>query len=142
MTYATQANLTERFGEATLVALTDRAAVATGLVDATVIARALTDTDAIIDGYLGTRYILPLSAVPSLVVDLALQIAIYKLHINEPDPKISKDYDGALKLLEKIGTGAVSIQAAGIVPASSNAQGVRTTDRERPFTEATMKGFI
>ena len=142
MTYATLANLTDRFGEAMLVALTDRGAVASGLVDAAVIARALTDTDAMIDGYLATRYVLPLSEVPPLLVDLALQISIYKLHINEPDAKISKDYDTALKMLRDIGTGAVRIQAAGIEPASSNAQGVQIVDRERPFTAANMTGFI
>lgn len=142
MTYATQATLTDRFGEAMLVNLTDRAAVATGVIDAAVIDRALADTDAMIDGFLGTRYTLPLALVPPMVTDLALQIAIYKLHVNEPDPKISKDYDVALKMLDKISTGAVAIPAEGIAPQSSNAQGVRTTDRERPFTEATMKGFI
>lgn len=142
MTYATQANLTERFGEAMLIALTDRAVVATGLVDATVIARALTDTDSLIDGYLATRYILPLFEVPPLVLDLALQIAIYKLHINAPDEKISEDYKTALKMLEKIGNGAMRIQAAGIEPATSGAQGVQIVDRERPFTAANMKGFI
>lgn len=142
MTYATQANLTERFGEAMLVALTDRAAVATGAIDAAVIARALTDTDALIDGYLGTRYVLPLSEMPPLVLDLALQIAIYKLHINAPDEKISEDYKTALKMLEKIGNGAMRIQAAGVEPTSSNAQGVQIVDRERPFTAANMKGFI
>lgn len=142
MTYATQANLTERFGEAMLVLLTDRAAVATGLVDATVVARALTDTDSLIDGYLAARYVLPLSNVPPLVLDLALQIAIYKLHITSPDDKISKDYDTALKMLEKIGNGAVRIQAEGVEPASSGAQGVQIVDRERPFTAANMKGFI
>lgn len=142
MTYASQANLTDRFGEAMLVALTDRGAVASGLVDAAVIARALTDTDAMIDGFLATRYVLPLSEVPPLLVDLALQISIYKLHINDPDAKIGKDYDNALKMLRDIGAGAVRIQAAGIEPASSNAQGVQIVDRERPFTAANMKGFI
>jgi phage gp36-like protein len=142
VTYATQAKLTERFGEAMLVALTDRGAVATGLVDASVIARALTDTDAMIDGYLATRYILPLSEVPPNVTDLALQIAIYKLHINTPDDKISKDYDTALKMLRDFGTGTIRIQAAGIEPASNNAQGVQVTDRERPFTADNMKGYI
>ncbi|WP_054006439.1 gp436 family protein [Cypionkella psychrotolerans] len=142
MTYATQANLTERFGEAMLVNLTDRAAVATGQIDPSVIARALTDADALIDGKLGTRYILPLATVPPLVIDIAMKLAIYSLHITEPDKKITKDYDDALKLLAEIGSGAVRIPAAGIEPASSGASGVMTTDRARPFTEETMKGFI
>jgi len=142
MSYATQAELTDRYGTAMLVNLTDRAAVATGVIDVAVLARALADTDAMIDGYLATRYTLPLEAVPGLVADLAMQIAIWKLHVTEPDPKIAKDYDTALKLLRDIGTGAVRISAAGLEPAGSSANGVQVTDRERPFTEAAMKGFI
>lgn len=142
MTYATQTQLIERFGAAMLVNLTDRAAVATGVIDTDVIDRALADTDAMIDGYLAPRYILPLAAVPSLVTDLALQIAIYKLHVTEADPKITKDYDAALKLLRDIGTGAVRIPAAGVEPAGASANGVVFTDRERPFTASDMTGFI
>lgn len=142
MTYATQTQLTQRFGAAMLVNLTDRAEVATGLIDAAVIDRALADTDALIDGYLAPRYILPLSEVPPLLIDLALQIAIYKLHVHEPDAKIAKDYDHALKMLRDIGTGAVRISAAGIEPAGANGNGVVVTDRARPFNAADMTGFI
>lgn len=142
MTYTTQAQLTERYGAAMLVNLTDRAAVATGTIDGVVIDRALADTDAMIDGYLAARYILPLESVPGLVADLAMQIAIYKLHVNEPDPKIAKDYDLALKMLRDISSGTVRLGVAGVEPASSGASGVVVTDRERPFTEASMKGFI
>lgn len=142
MTYATQANLADRFGEAMLVALTDRGAVATGTIDAAVIDRALADTDAMIDASVSRLYQMPLTTVPPRLVDLALQIAIYKLHVNMPDEKITRDYDAAVKTLDKIADGSERIPAAGIEPASSGAQGVRTTDRERPFTEASMKGFI
>ena len=100
VTYATQANgRALRRSEADQ--LTDRAAVATGAIDAAVIARALSDTDAVIDGYLGTRYTLPLSEMPPLVMDLALQIAIYKLHINEPDAKTRTDYEQAAEDAER-----------------------------------------
>src|SRR5690606_6605607 len=45
-----------------LVALTDRAEVATGEIDQDVVDRALADTDAMIDGYIAARYALPLAA--------------------------------------------------------------------------------
>lgn len=142
MTYATQTQLTQRFGAAMLVNLTDRAEVATGAIDTAVIDRALADTDAMIDGYLAPRYILPLAAIPPLLADVAMQIAIYKLHVTEPDPKISKDYDNALRMLRDIGTGAVRISAAGVEPAGASANGVVVTDRPRPFNAADMTGFI
>ncbi|WP_054007883.1 gp436 family protein [Cypionkella psychrotolerans] len=142
MTYATQQQMTDRYGAAQLVMLTDRAAVASGSIDAAVVARALSDSDAVIDGYLGGRYTLPLVSVPPLISDLAQSIAYWKLHISEPDPKTRTDYESALKMLKDIATGTIRILAAGVEPASSGTSGVQVTDRERPFTEETMKGFI
>ena len=142
MPYTTLDQLTDRFGERMLVDLTDRADVATGEVDADVVDRALADTDAVIDGYLAGRYVLPLATVPALIADLALTIAIYKLHRFEPDPKIQKDYELALRSLDGIAKGSIRIPAAGVEPAGTDGGGARMTDRERPFTEANMKGFI
>lgn len=142
MTYATSDILADRYGTAMLVALTDRGTVATGAVDADVVARALADADAVIDGYLAGRYGLPLAAVPALVVDIAAALAIWKLHLNQPDPKIEADYRDALRMLRDIADGRLRIPAAGIEPAVTGGQGARITDRERPLTEANLKGFI
>lgn len=142
MTYATQQQLTDRYGEAALIALTDQGAVALGVVDVAVIARALTDTDAMIDGYLAARYSLPLADVPPLLSDLAQVIAIWKLHRYEPDPKIAKDYDNARHLLRDIASGAVRVPIAGAEPAATGGSGARITDRERPMTAENLKGFI
>jgi phage gp36-like protein len=140
--YATLEELTERFGERMLLQLTDRASPPAGAIDQAIVDRALADADAVIDGYLAGRYQLPLSEVPPLVVDLAQVVAIYKLHPFEPDPKISKDYDQALKTLREIAQGVVRLPAAGIEPAAVSSSGVKTNDRERPFTEDNLKGFV
>ncbi len=142
MTYATQLNLTDRFGERMLIDLTDRAEVATGLIDVDVIDRALADTDAFIDGYLAARYVLPVATVPDLLVDLAQAIAIYKLHVYAPDPKIEEDYKQAIRTLKDISTGAVRLSIAGAEPEGTGGSGVRITDRERPLTAQNLKGFI
>lgn len=142
MTYATEQQLIDRYGEMTLVALTDRGAVATGGVDAATVGRALADADAMIDGYLAAKYALPLAEVPPLLADLAQAIAFWKLHISEPDAKARTDYETALRVLKDVAAGTVRIPAGGIEPTVSGASGVIATDRERPFTEETMKGFI
>lgn len=143
MPYASLDDLTESFGTALLVQLTDRGAVATGFVDANVIERALLRADEKINGFLH-RYQLPIDPVPGLLVDLAQTIAIYKLHRFKPDPKIKDDYDDALKTLRDIAAGVIKLQAAGIepAPAASGGNGVRITDRERPLTEVNLKGYI
>jgi phage gp36-like protein len=127
---------------ATLAQQTDRAAPPAGMVDAAVVDRALADTDAMIDGFVAARYRLPLAEVPSLLADLAQAIAIWKLHRYAPDPKIEADYRDARRTLEAIAAGGVRLPVAGIEPAGTGGSGARITDRERPFTEANLKGFI
>lgn len=142
MPYATLALLTDRYGERLLVALTDRGELATGAVDATVVDRAIADTDALIDGYLAGRYVLPLAATPPLVTDIAQAIAIWKLHVYQPDPKIEADYKEAVRQLQQIAQGAIRLPVAGVEPASQGGSGARLTDRDRPMTAENLKGFI
>lgn len=143
MSYATQAQLTDRIGLNMLIALTDRADVPTGTVVAAVLNRALADTDAMIDGYLAGRYLIPLATTPALIADLAQSIAVWKLHVSEPEAKVIADYDQALKSLALIAKGTIILtNVAGIEPAARANSGVQIVDRERPFTEENMKGFI
>lgn len=142
MTYTSLAALVRRFGETFLVTITDRGTVPTGTVDQAVVDQALADTDAVINASLLSRYRLPLVEVPALVSDLALSIAIYKLHVFAPDPKIKDDYDQALKDLRDLATGMKKLDVAGIEPATSGAGGVMATDRVRPLTPETLHGFI
>lgn len=142
MTYCTLQQLSDRYGPSMLVALTDRGAVATGAIDDAIVSRALADTDAMIDGYLAGRYVLPLAEVPALLTDLAQVIAIWKLHPSATDPKIKDDYEHALRSLREIGQGVIKLQVAGVETAGTGGSGARITDRARPFTETNMKGFI
>lgn len=143
MAYCTEANLIDRYGEQMIVHLTDRAMPATGQIDPEVVAAAIGDTDAMIDGFLAGRYRLPLAAVPPLLQDLAEVIAIYKLHAAAPDPKIEADYRDALKLLRDMATGLVRlVGVGGVEPPASGGTGVMTNDRQRPFTEENLRGFI
>jgi len=142
MPYATQAQLIDRFGEGRLIALTDRAPIPLGVIDAAVMARALADTDAVIDGYLAGRYALPLAATPALVADVAQAIALWKLHTSEPEAKVKADHDAAMRTLREIAQGIVQLSVAGIEPAASGNSGVQITDRDREFTADNMRGFI
>lgn len=142
MPYTSISQLTDRFGERALVALTDRGETATDTIDTDVVDRALADADAQIDGYVGVRYKLPLAEVPPLVADLAQVIAYYKLHVYEPDPKVRADYEDALKLLRDISRGAVRLPVADAEPEGTGGSGVQITDRDRPFDEDNMTGFI
>ncbi len=84
----------------------------------------------------------PLADVPPLIVDLAQAIAIYKLHLAAPDPKIEDEFKAAMRALRDISTGVVRLPVAGVAPAATGGSGACTTDRERPFSADTLKGFV
>ena len=142
MSYATQDDLIDRYGERLLVDLTDREEVATGAIDADAVTQALEHASAEIDGYLLNRYKLPLSTIPPTVVDLACVLSIWRLHAHEPSEKIAADFKEAQKRLREIATGVFALAAAGVESPTTGGSGARTTDRPRPFTEEKMKGFI
>lgn len=142
MSYATLEQLIDRYGESMIIGLTDRGTVATGGVDHETIDRALADTDAVIDARIGARYVLPLAEVPPLLSDVALCIAIWKLHRHDTSQKIKDDYAEAMRQLREIGDGTMSLPIATGEPEVTGENGARVTDRDRDFTAETMKGFI
>ena len=142
MSYVTLAQLIDRVGEEMLISLTDRGVDALGVIDTNVVARALAETDALIDGYLAGRYALPLSTTETLLVGVAGDIAIYKLHRYEAPEKVQADYNMAIKTLISLSTGTIKLTAAGVEAPSTGTTGVQITDRDRPFTEDNLKGFI
>ena len=143
MSYCTLAQLTERYGATMLVQLSDRGGdEAPEEADAELFDRAIADADALIDGYLRKRYALPLPALPRLVTDLSLRIAIYYAHGQVVTDKVRDDYRDALKTLEKIAQGLVELDLDGAEPPASGASEVRTNEPHRPFSADTMKGYI
>ena len=143
MPYTSLPLMIDRVGQAMLIALTDRGDIPVGVIDAVVMARALADADAVINGYLAGRYVLPLAITPALIADIAAAVTLWKLHVTSPEDKIKADYDAAIKTLRDIAQGVVRVpDAAGLEPAASGASGVQIVDRERPFSADNMKGFI
>lgn len=143
MSYVTLNDLRDRFGERLLIRLTDREAVATGVIDTDMVDKAIADAAAIIDGYLAARYALPVSALPELLVKLARVIALYELYTTDVPEKIATDYKDAIRTLGQISDGKIRLPIAGAATAKeTGGTGARVTDRARPMTEQKMKGFI
>jgi len=140
--YVTVQQMTDRFGAAMLVDLTDRGTVATGTIDSAVVNAAIAGADAMIDGFLSGIYALPMATVPPLLVDIALAVTIWRLHVGVPGDKVTLDYKDARASLEQISKGVIKLSVAGVAAPGSGSTGVQIVDRQRPFTEATMKGFI
>jgi phage gp36-like protein len=110
VSYAAQSDLATRYGERELVLVTDKSTPPTGLVDATVVARALADADALIDSFLGTRYAVPISEpAPAVIVSVACQIARYRLHEDRPTEPIRAAYEDAIRWLERVSQGRANV---------------------------------
>lgn len=141
MTYATQQNLIDRFGEEELIQLTDRENL--GVVNATVVSRALADADALINGYLIGRYTLPLATpVPDVLERLACDIARYSLHEFKPTETVEIRYRDALELLRDVSKGRADLGLSNTdnKPASKNLAEISSTTPV--FRRSESDGFI
>lgn len=110
MTYASLEDLQARFGAEEILQLADRNR--DGVIDAGVIDRALADADAEINGYLGSRYQLPLAEVPQIVNVYACDIARFRLYHDLATEEVRKRYEDALKFLRMVAEGKVKIGPA------------------------------
>jgi len=116
MPYAAKQDLIDRFGQQELIDLTDRATPQTGAIDDTVLARALADADAEINGYLASRYTLPLASTPDSVKMMACNIARYYLYEDRATEQVRVRYEDAIKFLKSVASGTCTL---GLDPASA-----------------------
>lgn len=142
MPYSSQSQLEIRYGATLLAQLSDRDEFSGGGIDGDLFDRAIADADALIDGYLATRYLTPVTPVPSIVTDLSQRIAIYYAHGQTVSDKIKADHDAALRQLKDLANGVMKLSAAGVESTSGGGGEVLTNEPERLLNAASMKGFI
>lgn len=119
MSYASLQDLIDRAGEAEIRQIADRDR--DGTPDAAVVAAALAHADNIVNGYVGTRYALPLSSTPDLVRTWAVSIARYFLHLNGAPDYVEADYKDAQTGLKDVSRGLIALpDVAGTEPEASN----------------------
>jgi len=117
MPYCTKQDLIDRFGEQEIIDITDHDNL--GVVDEDVLAQAIKDACAEMDGYLSTRYKLPLVEQPQVLKPLACNITRYLLHDEQATELVVKRYDAAIKSLVNISKGIISL---GLTDSGSTAQ--------------------
>lgn len=138
MTYAAKQDLIDRYGSDDLVQLTDREG--NGAINDTVVTRALEDADAEINGYLATKYPLPISPVPMVLEKLACDIARYRLYDNRATEQLTQRYKDSIRFLQEVSTGKVSLgsDASDEQPAQSG--GASYDGGDRIFTAGRADG--
>ena len=140
--YTALDNITGQISEATLIQLTDDEGIE--IVNTDRVDAAIADADALIDGYCSSRYVVPFNPVPAIIAKCSLDIAVYNLYARrvETMPEVrDKNYANAIKLLQSISKGDVSLGASTMAPKSEPARTAAATSNTRQFTRDTLKGL-
>lgn len=95
----------------------------------------------LVDGYMASRYTLPLAAVPDMVRAWALDVTRYRLWSEQAPEEVRRRYEDAMGQLRDLAAGKISLppDANGVAPVVGfNAEG---EGAERVFTMTTLADY-
>jgi len=142
MPYATHDDIVERYGDDGALRAFDKDG--DGALDADVEAQALADASDLIDSYIGARFDLPLTTVPTRLKRVCVELAIYYASddVTRQTEENKNRYKENVQWLRDLSTGKASL-ALDESPASID-RGVETaavTSSTRLFTRAKLGGL-
>ncbi|MCE8004226.1 gp436 family protein [Billgrantia ethanolica] len=135
--YASVADMVARFGETEIVELTDLEH--TGEIDTAAAERALEDATAEIDGYLASRYRLPVTGAAPLLSLLCTDIARFRLQKGVSTEQARERYEDAVRKLERIADGRINLPQQEPPPAAGAPQSVKA--QGGTFNDETLRGY-
>lgn len=140
--YCTLDDLLERHSEATLIDATTDGGIDDTQINSAKVNGVIEDTTALIDSYVQKRYDVPLSPIPKVINKIAVDITLYELFSDrgideDSEQDIIRKYKNAMRLLEKIAKGRVTIGASS--PQADNT--LEVVSKNRVFSRDSMKGF-
>lgn len=119
MSYTTQAEMIERFGEDELIDASDRDR--SGAIDAAVLSRAISDAEAQIDLHLRGRYQLPVADSTGVISRIAADLARYYLWGISVPEMVAERHKAAMAALRDLARGVTTLEA----PAANDTAGRR-----------------
>lgn len=131
MAYAVKADLEDLISSDKLRQMTDDDR--DGVSDATLITDTLSRSDGLIDSYIGSRYVIPLSPVPPVITQITCQIALFWLFARktvEVPRQIQDQYDAAIEWLKGVQDGTLVIPGATILSATIDSNRTYVDDRD------------
>lgn len=134
MPYCTTNQFSEAFGASELADLTGE--------DSHTFARSEADAGGMIDGYLASRYTLPLASIPAIVTGWALDITRYRLWDERAPDEVRRRYEDAIGQLRDLARGLMSLppDTTGALPGGTKFD-FDGYGAERVFTADTLAGF-
>ncbi len=140
MPYISQSALNARFGSEEIDGLLDR--TNSGTPDTAALTAVITDSDALINGYVGVRYTLPLAYTPALLANLAADIVRYKLYDARASEEVRRRYDDAIKLLAGLAAGEIVLPPDVNGTPATTALTFGSYSAERVFDADTLEPFV
>lgn len=140
--YASVADMVIRFGEDDLVRLSWREGAAEGVINTAVVEQALADATAEINGYIGGRHKLPLSAVPEVLIGHCCSIARYLLNGDRAPEQVTDRYTAVIKYLTAVGKGDLQLGMADDQPAQPTGTIAVMQSEGLVFSRRNGRGFI
>jgi len=140
MSYAALTDLQKVLNAMVLLDLADDSD--SGTIDTTLTDNALETAGLEIDVYLVEGgYTLPLDPLPNIIPKLAVDIAVFNLYARRQGPPEhwQKRYDNAIKMLEAIKSGDLSLGMHD--PHASNSDAAAVSSQDRIFDRDTLKNF-
>jgi len=142
--YSAAADISNVITQASVLQLTDDEGL--GSINQARVTAAISSADELINGYLRSRYTLPLASTPPMLKDLSVNLAICNLYqrrfaANMPEA-ISKQYAASIKLLESIQKGVISLGIEDTAQPASGG-GIRTnkTADDRMFSKDELSKY-
>lgn len=132
MPYCSEAAFAERFGSGERDALLSSDA---GMLYAS----AAADADALVDGYIGSRYTLPLAAVPAFIVAIAADLTRYELYEEAPTKEVIERRKMAIDMLKDIRDGKILLPGA---TSNTPTAGIAVAASERTFSDTVLGNFM
>ena len=143
--YCTIDDLRSQSSEDVLIRCTDDEG--TGVIDQAIITEKINDAQMEIDSYCRAQYPVPFDPVPGLIRKLTVDITLYNLisrrglDEDSPDVILVKRYRDAVKLLENLAKGIVTIGPAAAGAPQPMPQQAAVVSSPRIFSRGSMEGF-
>jgi phage gp36-like protein len=141
MAYCATADIVNQIEEDVLISLTDDEDA--GAVNETVVADAISGAGALIDGYCGKRYSVPLATVPALVKKFCVDIAIYDLYSRRDKAPAGREkrYDAAVNFFKAVARGEATLGEDDPDETPSVTHAPEISSSTRIFSRDDMTGF-
>lgn len=141
MSYVTAQHLSDRFGLDELIQVTNPTDPTATTVNATRVDQAVADIGALIDAKLGARYAMPLVTVPLVLLNIAADLVRARLYDDRIPDRLADREKAALKLLDQIADGTLSLGLDAAAQATPPSDGPQYFSGNATFTADSLRDY-